>query len=858
MKVYNSIQKQNVFAITPIFLFVFSFLLASCPAVGQQGPKKKLIQPKDFNMWHTLRAPLVSGDGKWISYWLDYKHGQDTLCLMDKNGKLRQQLPESNSGQFAPAENPTLFAFMHNTKGVGIVHLSSNKLEWTAAQRFVFSDDGKYLACYSPNTENGSLTLFNSEGNSILSIPGVKDIIFNPTGNYAAIIKKNALNSSIELLDLITMHSAVILSNPASEYLFPIWNSSGTALAFLEKTPQEKQRLYYFENGEYPTLKNIDDFDLPAANALQISKGRPTFSDDGKRIFFSLHPPKKQDAGSQNKDSVKVQVWKGADKMLYSQRQLDWDFNIKDRLAVWWPHTKEIFQIETPERPRSVLTGDQKFAITYNLLTYEPQFSEIPPADYYIKNLETGEGQLFAKKLSTHLDASNMSPDGKYIAYTKDGQWWTYTIDNQQHQKMSRSKSLNLSYGKMGWTQSNEFLIYDEWDIWKLNPNGSQPVRLTNGRENKTVYREYKNLYQGVYPIGRKEKFWGFNLDKKLVLATMDSLFNHGFAILKPHGKIDSFLNSKGRYSELRRAKFKDSYVFIKEKNDSPPALYLKKGNKSKLLFQSNPHQKKFKIGKTELISFKNNQGEELHGLLHYPDNFEPGTLYPMIVQVYEIAAPYLQYYTNPNLFSDIGFNYRNYTSNGYFVLQPDIKIQKQNPGVSATDCTLAAIKTVLELGIIKKNNIGLFGHSFGGYEAAFIITQTDIFSAAVIGAGVFDIVSSYHTIAENTGTPEYGSYEHNQWQMGKSFYDDKQGYKLNSPLEFAQNIKTPTLIWTGNEDYHVNWHQSEAMYLALRRLGLNVEMLIYEGEEHSLLDSKNQKDLSHRVEKWFKTHLNN
>ncbi len=852
MKVYDIIQKQNIFAITSIFLFVSSFLLASCPTLGQQGPKKKLVQPKDFNMWHTLRAPLISGDGKWISYWLDYKHDEDTLCLMDENGKIRQQLPGSNSGQFAPAKNPALFAFLNNTNGVGIVHLNSNKLEWTAAQGFVFSDDGKYLACYSPNTESGPLTLFNSDGKNILSILGVREILFNPTGNFAAIIKEDALKRSIELLNLNTMQSAVILSSNSSEYFFPIWNSSGTALAFLEKTIQEKQRLYYFENAEYPMLKNIADIDLPAANAMQISKSRLAFSDDGKRVFFNMHPNKKQDLDPYT-DTVKVQVWKGADKMIYSQRQLDWEFNNQTRLAVWWPHTKKIIQIETPERPRSVLTGDQKFAITFNPLTYEPQFNETPPADYYIKNLETEESQLFAKKLSTHLDASIMSPDGKYIAYTKDGQWWTYTMDNQQHQKMPWNPDLSLSYGKMGWTQSNEFLIYDEWDIWKLNPNGSPPIRLTNGREN---YREYKNLYQGVYPIGKKDKFWGFNLDNNLVLATTDSLFNHGFSLLKPNGKIDSFLNSTGRCSELRKAKFNDSYVFIKEKNDSPPALYLWNGKKSKLLFQSNPQQETFKIGKTEMISFKNEQGEKLHGLLHYPDNYESGKQYPMIVHIYEMAAPYLQYYTNPDLFSDIGFNYRNYTANGYFVLQPDIRIQKQNPGISATDCTLAAIKKVLELGIIKKEGIGLFGHSFGGYEAAFIITQTDIFSAAVIGAGVFDIVSSYHTIAENTGTPEYGSYEHNQWQMERSFYEYKQEYKQNSPMEFAQNIKTPTLIWTGNEDYHVNWHQSEAMYLALRRLGLDVEMLIYEGEEHSLLDPKNQKDLTKRIEQWFNVHL--
>lgn len=851
MKDYLLNPKKYVFAISQIFIFVFLFLLASCPILGQQGPKKSIVQPKDFKMWHTLRAPLISSDGKWISHWLDYKQGQDTLCLMDKKGKIIHQLPDSHSGQFSTGRQPSIFAFIHNTKGVGIIHLNSGKLEWTTAQRFVFSDDGNYLACYSPNTENGNLKLFNSRDNSTFSLSGIKDILFNPTKDYAAIIRKEVHKSSIELLDLRNMQSTVFQSNNTSEYLFPTWNRAGTALAFIESTPQGKQRLFYFENGPNPILKDIDGIDLRTSHDMEISKLKLTFSDDGKRVFFSMHAPTKYGL-NQSADSVKVQVWKGSDKMLYSQQQLDWNFNNRDRLAVWWPLTKKIIQIEMEERPQSLLTADQKFAISYNPLNYEPQFQEFPPSDYYITNLETGEVQLVAKKLSTVLDATSISPDGKYIAYAKNGQWWTYNIKKQQHKEMPVNLGLGSTYGKMGWSQSNEFLIYDEWDIWKLSPNGSPPVRLTNGRENKTCYREYKNLYQGFFPIGKREKFLGFNLDKNLVLNTTDSLFNHGFALRTPNGKIDHFLDQTGRISELRKAKFDDSYIFVGEKNDSPPDLYLWNGKKSKMLFQSNSHQERFKMGKTEIISFKNNQEEKLHGLLHYPDNYEFGKQYPMIVQVYEMAAPRFQYYTNPDQHSDIGFNYRNFTANGYFVLQPDIRIQSGNPGISATECTIAAVNKVLDLGIVKKEGIGLFGHSFGGYEAAFIITQTHLFSAAVVGAGVFDIASSYHSIAKHTGETEFGSYEHKQWQMGKSFYEVPQGYKNNSPMEFAQNIQTPTLIWTGNQDYHVNWHQSEAMYLALRRLGLQVEMLIYEDESHSLMDSKNQKDLTNRIQEWF------
>src|SRR5690606_32068613 len=111
-------------------------------------------------------------------------------------------------------------------------------------------------------------------------------------------------------------------------------------------------------------------------------------------------------------------------------------------------------------------------------------------------------------------------------------------------------------------------------------------------------------------------------------------------------------------------------------------------------------------------------------------------------------------------------------TAEGYLVLEPDILIQKGSPGISATDCVISAVNKVLEKGIAKKDAIGLIGHSFGGYETAFIISQTNLFSAAVVGAGVYDIVTSYHTVGRDYGRSKLYLYENQQWRMGKSFYE--------------------------------------------------------------------------------------
>ncbi|MGB3343988.1 MAG: prolyl oligopeptidase family serine peptidase [Aequorivita sp.] len=852
--------------ISLIILFFLLFVLAICPVMGQEGPNKMRVEPLNYSMWHTLRFPQISGNGKWYSYWRPYEQEQDTLFVNSVSGKERYVLPNAHYNQFEPTVNPKILAFINKKKGVGVLHLKTGNIEWiNKATRFEFSRNGKYLACFSPKNKNGYLRLLDVEKNETLIIEGVQQFSFDPTGNNAVLIINEVNKIKIELLDLSSLKRSLILSNAHSDFLYPTWNANGSGLAFIESTINLKQRLYYFEGGKSPVLKKMDDVGLKLER-LEISKLELSFSEDGERLFFWTHRKEKL-LNVLDADSVKVQIWKSTDKWIYPRRKLDWEYQKNDKLAVWWPKTQRFFQIGTMEQPEVILTKDQKFAISYNILTYEPQNRQFPQSDFYITNLESKESKLLSEKMETLLDYISLSPNGENIAYFKENNWFNYNILKNEHTNVTKNipfplyhkhaeHSLYVIPFGIDWTDDNNLMIYDEFDIWKTSINGDRLQRLTEGRKNKISYRGYKNLFDGFYSFGIQENFLGFNLSENIVFATRDSLFNYGYALRKPNGRIISLLSESGRHSELRKAKFTNSYIYLKEKNNDPPSLNILTGGKSKLLVRSNSHQDKFKMGKTELIAYKNKEGEQLHGLLHYPDNYVVGKQYPMIVHIYELQSNRFQVYEKPSLFNSEGFNYRNFTAKDYFVLEPDILIQEGKPGTSAMDCVTTAVNKVLEKRIVKRNAIGLMGHSFGGYETAFIISQTNLFSAAVVGAGVFDVVSSYHTINEESGRPEHWRFENHQWRFGKSFYDIKDAYKKNSPLEFVQNIKTPTLIWTGNKDYQVNWHQSEGMYLALRRLKIESELLIYENEKHSLTQPQNQKDLTERIIKWFEKYL--
>jgi dipeptidyl aminopeptidase/acylaminoacyl peptidase len=170
----------------------------------------------------------------------------------------------------------------------------------------------------------------------------------------------------------------------------------------------------------------------------------------------------------------------------------------------------------------------------------------------------------------------------------------------------------------------------------------------------------------------------------------------------------------------------------------------------------------------------------------------------------------------------------------------------------------LAAVDTVIDKGLVDPQRLGLIGHSFGGYETNLIVTRTDRFSAAAAGDGWADLVSAYLYVGATMQRPDFYRGEFDQWRIGKSLFEDTEGYLRNSPVLHAAKVTTPLLSWTGAEDWHVNYLQSFEFHLALRRLQKKAIMLVYPEEGHSLLQRTHQKDLTRRIEAWFGFYLKN
>src|SRR5690606_34732628 len=212
--------------------------------------------------------------------------------------------------------------------------------------------------------------------------------------------------------------------------------------------------------------------------------------------------------------------------------------------------------------------------------------------------------------------------------------------------------------------------------------------------------------------------------------------------------------NLKTGFTEITHNDFKiqyikrisgNSFLYLSKRFDEPLQIVnVKTDGKQNIIVKSNEHQKQFYWGKSELIYYQSPEGKRLKGALFYPANYNDEVNYPMIVSIYENKSNALHDYVAPSLTSYTGINLTNFTQEGYFVLYPDIAYELNSPGKSALDCVNAAIDKALEIGSIDENKLGLMGHSFGGFEASYIVSQTNRFKAAIASAGVNDLLSFY------------------------------------------------------------------------------------------------------------------
>lgn len=655
-----------------------------------------------------------------------------------------------------------------------------------------------------------------------------------------------------------------------------VFDTKGTQLAFHANFDTTDAQIPPFELLYW---KERQDSAKSIANATTgvlptdwiISEHRkPSFSRDGSKLYWGMAPnPILQDTSLLKEEIVNVEVWHWQDAKLHPQQKVQKDREEKRAYTtVWHPNTNKFIQLGTVDMPE-VRTGDRgnsNQVLTYNEMPYYKEVSwEGGPAgrDVYLVNAQTGSKKQIAEGVKGSV---NLSPAGKY-AYAwvaPDSAWYTYQVTNGKVTQLTNNQE-QVFYdetndrpmhpypeGIAGWIQNDQaLLIYDRYDIWKFNPSSNQnPIRLTKGREQKQVYRYIR--------LDRENRY--INPNEKLLLRVFDETTKEsGYAWMDyQNSTVTTPSLSKHRmdYRPLK-ARDADKIIFTKEDFRTFPDLQYSdlNFNNPKKISDANPQQQDYQWGSMEKYEWTSLDGETLSGLLLKPDNFDPQKKYPLIVNFYERSSDGL-YRHRPPFPGRSTINYSFYVSKGYVIFNPDVPYKIGYPGESCYNAVIPGVTALLSEGYIDKERIGVQGHSWGGYQIAYLLTKTNIFKCAESGAPVVNMFSAYGGIRWGSGMSRMFQYEHTQSRIGGTIWDYPLRYIENSPIFELDKTNTPVLIMHNDKDGAVPWYQGIEYFVGLRRLNKPAWLLNYNGEPHWPVKLQNRKDFNIRMQQYFDYYL--
>lgn len=813
-----------------LWMVVVGFLQA-CPARGQAA---KALDTADYRLWGTLRNGAISETGKWTAYSVSYESGADTLFLRRTGKEKAIAIPKGEGSLFIGDRYHACLA----DGAFELCDLESGR-KWTEPNvaRFVAAASGKRLVLlYGPGPKAKSLEIRTPGGATIKAVPNVRG--FWPNDRRDRIAYGTAGPDGVHLYDLpLDGEGAeqVIASDTAGTYENVRWDREGSKLAFIHRRGNSGTVHFFDAASRMHRACPVDEADGKLDS--RFAKDLMVFP-DGKRVFYTL---KKAETPV---PAELPDIWNTADRQLRSNTDPD---GSERRWVCWEPDTGRRAIIGSDDLPGVAFTGVSRYILNFGSAAYMPTTKHYADRDGYVLDLATGVSALLEKQLSGATQHLRIAPVGTYVAYFARERWFAYDME-----KGTRT-DLSAAVGRTGkvaaqevqfaaWVQDGRScLFHDEFDIWEMALGGAPPKRLTVGRENGTVYR----LYGEPSTVGAS----GFTVKFRSTDFASSGLAKY------ENGKMTVLAAGNAKFSGLLPAAKGGVFSYLSERFDKPPALWRGKAGRAGLLYESNAHAKRFEWGKPVRVGYTVG-GKALKGILYRPPGYTAGKQYPMVVLVYERQGHLLYAYDNPSLHNNYGFNLPHLLSQGYTVLLPDIDSRMGEPGRSALECTVAAVQAALATGAVDRDRIGLMGHSFGGYETNYIITQTGLFRCAVSGDAVTDYVSLYLSEDKTFHHVSYWRFEADQRRMGVPFYEDRERYIANSPVQYADRIRTPLLQFTGARDTQVDPSQSFELHLALRRLGKENILLVYPGEGHILASKRNQADLTLKVCDWFAWHL--
>lgn len=859
---------------------------------------KRAITFEDILKFKNLTSHHITDNGSWITYRLDVQRGNNTYILQSLETDKKFEFERGNHSQYSQDTkwfvvktdidvikqlNPE--KYKDEKPGIEIVNtLTDYRKNIDDVSNFRLAKNGKWLA-YTKDYDKKEklfgkkLILRHLQSETEIPIENVIEYTLDSLGNnifYSTILVKGLNGLFVRNLKEEFIPETEIETDSNAKYTNIYWDETSAKLFYLkgslfkeDKTKDNSVNIFNYNSKSINTIADTSSrsgYYIPEKNDLKLT-------DDDNRLWFGYKPLTQWYGDDKDTteitesnlydtelilDDTQLYLWHPKDPEIIPYQRTNWD-RIKDDVYLsYYDIEKESLLYLSDSNEAGVYFYDNpNFAFQYDyepykkLMTYDGLYY-----DLYSINLHNGKKKLVANKLE---EKSYLSPNGQFSIYFKEKKWYSY--DNITNEVITLNDKLSVpfydvlddhpkepgSYGVKGWIgQDKKVLIGDQFDVWELDLSNGSSRLLTKG-----IGRKNENTINIINTD--KNKRWFESSDKVIVSVYGTKSKQKHLGILDLiTGEID--IRTYGDYLFNYEAKSYDSdkIIITKEGFNTYPDLWLTDSKLSKLdrLTKEQQQVDEFLWGTSHLVDFVTEFGDTLQGYYALPDNYKKGKKYPVFVYFYE------RFSDRKNEFNMPKINHRPpyslYLGSEYVMFFPDVKFYDGNPGKSAEAALIAGCDKLVEMGIADPEKIVMHGHSWSGYESAWIVTQTDYFAACVSGAPVSNMTSAYSGIRLGSGLARQFQYEKQQSRIGGNIIDSLDSYIRNSPIFFADKMNTPLLVMFGDIDEAVPWQQGIELYLAMRRFDKNCIFLQYEGEPHHPKKIHNQLDYSLRMKQFM------
>ena len=877
-----------------------------------QTPKKALDHDV-YDGWQRVAATVITPDGKYLSWTVNPQEGDGTLYIRNIATGRTLEIPRGNGLSISPDSDWAYcrirpeFATTRKAKidkkkkddmpkdSLAVIRLSDfSVVKYKDVESFKTGHDSMPFAAYKYKK---GVVVVNPASGSVDTLKNASSYVFSRDGKSLAVTlekdKKDSLSFDAIVLCDLSAGRRDTLSRDLPFYGSMNFDRSSRKLVFLSSSDTLEDASRHCAVNVYSDgiLSELVPASYKGSDGLIVNENAdPFFSVSGDRVFLGLGeyiPPK--DSTLYDFETALVDIW-NYDAFLTPPQQRIKEKQIKNKTYLSVVNGGEVVRLAGSFFDEISLTqgGDGDWALSVDNTAYRltSAWDSNEYTDVSLVSLKDGSRREVLHKVS---GTPEISPEGKYLYWydCDDWQWHTYKVATGEQFNLT-ADCRTAFYDEENdrpmfpepydyrpeWTEGDEYvLINDRYDLFRFAPDGSSIQKLTDGRPVKVQFRHGDPVDHGFtaadqrlglgHPYSAKDRIWLTSFSE----TTKENGYGYvdGFS-----GKVktDHFLDGYSFGSPVVAEKA-DVIAFTKGNFRTPANLYVSPGALRRQTLQSrvasasrlskiNPQQTEYRWGDVELVHWTAYDGTPLDGLMFIPEGIAEGEKVPLMVYFYEKNSETMFSPRTPAPSRSV-VNVPMYVSNGYAVFIPDVVYKTGHPGESAYNCIVSGTEAMCDrYGFIDRDRMAIQGQSWGGYQVAYLITRTNLYKAAGAGAPVGNMTSAYGGIRWESGHVRAMQYEHGQSRIGKSIWDEGglDLYIENSPIFHVDKVQTPVLIMANDNDGAVPWYQGIEFFSDLRRFQKPAWLLQYNKEAHNLVERRNCKDLSIRLQQFFDHYL--